>query len=560
VTQTPRFSEIVAPVPDLDALAERIVALTGALGPDASVEECLAAVRAWDTLRREVRTYDALVRLRFHQDTVDPARKAEREAWDEAKPRWTELGVTVQQALLAHPRRLELERALGTQAFALWKSAVVSFDPAIKPGLVAEAKLVAEYVELLASAEVAYNGEELNLSSLAKYRQHADRGLRHGAERVQWAWFAANAAALDRIYDELVGVRTEMAAQLGLDDFVGLGYRRMCRVGYGQADVESLRAAVWKHVVPFASELRRHQAATLGLDTVAAWDEQVYDPEGSPIPGGGPDWLLAQAREMFDVMGPFGPFFRRMDEGGFLDLPARKGKAGGGFCTSFPTVGMPFVFANFNGTKADVYVFTHEMGHAFQMFQSRHLPVSDYLVPTYESAEIHSMSLEFLTWPHMERFFGEDADRYRRAHLADALLFLPYGCAVDHFQHEVYSRPRLTPAERHELWRGLEGIYLPWRDWGDLAHPALGAAWQRQGHIYALPFYYIDYVLAQTCALQFWVRSCRNPDGALSDYVTLCRQGGSASFGELLRTAGLRSPFDDGCLAETVAAARAALT
>lgn len=560
VTTTLRYSEIDAPVPDLDALGERTAELVGVLRcPDAGLDECLAAVRAWDDLRREVQTYQSLVELRFHQDTADPARKAAQRAWDEMAPGWTEQQAAVQRALLIHPRRPELERVLGPQAFALWGSAVLAFDPAIKSGLVRESALVAEYVELTAAARVDFHGERLNLSSLARYAQHADRDLRHGAERARWDWFANNAPALDRIYHELVRTRTEMARQLGLDHFVPLGYRRMCRVDYGQHEVARLRAAVREHVVPFAVELRRRQAATLGLDTVAAWDEQVHDPAGSPVPSGGPEGLLAGAREMFDAMGPLGPFFRRMDEGGYLDLPSRDGKAGGGFCTGLPTAGMPFVFANFNGTRTDVDVFTHEMGHAFQNFRSREQPLSDYLWPTMESAEIHSMSLEFLAWPHMERFFGADADRYRREHLTGALLFLPYGTAVDHFQHEMYARPGLTPAQRHEVWLELECAYLPWRDWGGLAHPASGASWQRQRHIYSMPFYYIDYVLAQICALQFWARSSRDFDGALRDYVDLCGKGGSAPFGELLDSVGLRSPFDDGCLAEVVDAARAAL-
>jgi M3 family oligoendopeptidase len=262
---------------------------------------------------------------------------------------------------------------------------------------------------------------------------------------------------------------------------------------------------------------------------------------------------------MFDAMGELGPFFRRLNEGGFLDLMARQGKAGGGFCTSFPVAGMPFIFANFNGTQDDVNVFTHEMGHAFQNFQSRSQGLTDYLWPTYESAEIHSMSLEFLTWPHMECFFGDEADRFRRTHLTDAILFLPYGTAVDHFQHEIYGRPDLGPAQRHDLWREMEATYLPWRDWGDLDYPARGGRWQNQRHIYLAPFYYIDYVLAQTCALQFWVRAEEDHAAALSDYVALCRRGGEAPFRELARSAGLTSPFDDGCLAGIVDRARAAL-
>ena len=553
------FSDVTAPTPNLDTLAISIGELEASVSGADSVKLCLAAVRAWDAIRREVETYSSLVGLRFQQDTADPDRKREREAWDEAEPRWTELEVAVKRALLAHPRRAEIEAEVGAQAFALWESDVLAFDPAIKGDLAREAKLGAEYVELLASAELAFDGEVLNLSSISKHRQGPDRAVRHAAEDVFWAWHAAHGAELDRIFDDLVQLRTRMAAQLGFDDFTGLGYRRMCRVDYDRADVDGLRAAVREHVVPFASELRRRQAGALGLDRLMAWDEPVHDLAGNPTPAGDHDWMLARAGEMFDAMGDLGPFFRRMQSGGFLDLADRKGKAGGGFCTSFPTEGMPFVFANFNGTKGDVEVFSHEMGHAFQCYESRNLPLTDYLWPTYESAEIHSMSLEFLTWPHMERFFGGDADRFRRMHLAEALLFLPYGTAVDHFQHEIYAHPTMSPAERHDLWRSMERAYLPWRDWGDLAYPAKGGRWQHQRHIYLKPFYYIDYVLAQTCALQFWVRSEQDRDAAMADYVALCRRGGEAPFRGLVASAGLTSPFEDGCLAEVVDAARAAL-
>ena len=553
------FRDVSAPTPDLEALAARVGALRESLAGAGTVEACLEAARAWDGLRREVETYSSLVHLRFNQDTTDPGRKAARQAWDEAEPRWTELEVSMKRALLAHPLRPDLEKALGAQAFALWESDVLAFDPAIKADLARESALGAEYTELLASAELTFGGEQLNLSSIQKHRQSAETDVRHGAELVTWEWFAANGEALDRIYDDLVQLRTSMARRLGFDDFTGLGYRRMCRVDYGQADVERLRAGVREHVVPLAEELRRRQAAALGLERLYAWDEYVHDRQASPTPGGDHDWMMARAREMFDAMGELGPFFRSMDAGGFLDLADRKGKAGGGFCTSFPTHGMPFVYANFNGTKGDVEVFSHEMGHAFQSWKSRDLPLSDYLWPTYESAEVHSMSLEFLTGPHMERFFGADAERFRRTHLTEAILFLPYGTAVDHFQHEVYARPDLTPAERHDLWHTMERTYLPWRDWGDLAYPAKGGRWQQQRHIYLAPFYYIDYVLAQTCALQFWVRARRDPDGAMGDFVALCERGGAAPFQELVRSAGLTSPFEEGCLTEVVGQARVAL-
>jgi len=201
-----------------------------------------------------------------------------------------------------------------------------------------------------------------------------------------------------------------------------------------------------------------------------------------------------------------GEFFRLANDGGFLDLACRPGKAAGGFCTGLPTAGMPFVFANFNGTKHDAEVFTHEIGHAYQYWSSRAQPLADYLFPTMESCEIHSMGLELLTWPHMERFFGADAERFRRLHLTESLLFLPYGVAVDHFQHLVYEKPDATPEERHAMWREMEKIYLPWRKYGDLAYPAKGGLWQRQLHIYGAPFYYIDYTLAQVVYFEVLTR------------------------------------------------------
>ncbi|MGH9040635.1 MAG: M3 family oligoendopeptidase [Acidimicrobiia bacterium] len=553
------FADVSAPVPDLDDLAATVATLASRLTGGATVDECLATVWEWDALRREVDTYRALVHLRFNQDTADPDHKAAREAWDEAEPRWTELEVSMKRALLGHHLRSGLEEALGGQAFALWESETLAFDPAIKDDLVAESKLGAEYVELLAAAELTFGGEQLNLSSILKHRQSADRDIRHGAEQVVWEWFADQGETLDRIFDDLVRLRTSMARRLGFDDFVGLGYRRMCRVDYDGADVDRLRSAVRDHVVPLATELTRRQAGALGLEHLCAWDEGVHDLEPSPAPLGDHDWMLARAREMFDAMGELGPFYRQMDDGGFLDLDTRKGKAGGGFCTSFPTHGMPFVFANFNGTKGDVEVFSHEMGHAFQNWKSRTQPLSDYRWPTFESAEVHSMSLEFLAGPQMDLFFGAGAERFRRIHLTESVLFLTYGTAVDHFQHEIYANPDMTPAERHDLWRSMERTYLPWRDWGDLDYPARGGRWQQQRHIYLMPFYYIDYVLAQTCALQFWVRAESDRDGAMRDYVALCEKGGAAPFQALVRAAGLRSPFDDSVLAEVVDRARVAL-
>ena len=216
---------------------------------------------------------------------------------------------------------------------------------------------------------------------------------------------------------------------------------------------------------------------------------------------------------------------------------------------------MPFIYANFNGTKGDVEVFTHEMGHAFQWYSSQAIELIDYHWPTSESCEIHSMGLEFLTWPSMERFFGDDAERFRRLHLTGSILFLPYGVAVDHFQHLVYAEPAASADVRAKMWQEMEQTYFPWRDWGDLAHPASGRRWQAQLHIYGSPFYYIDYTLALTCALQLWAIADDDRSTAMEMYLKLCRTGGTLPFRAMLRDVGLDSPFEEGCLERVVAVA-----
>ena len=520
-----------------------------------------AALAAWDAARRRYDTWSALVHLRFAQNTADPAAIADRDYADALAPEATELEVAIKRRLLADPDRAGLEAAAGAHAVRLWECDIATFDPAIKTDLEEESRLSARYTSLLASASIDIGGGSVNLSGLAPFAEDPDRAVRHEAEQKRWAFFAANGAELDAIYAGLVTVRHRMATKLGYATYTPLGYKRLRRVDYGPDDVARYRDQVREHVVPLVAKLLEQRRVTFGWDRLRFWDEALVDPAGNPRPAGDPDFLMAQAQTMFDRMDPrLGAFYRLMQQGGFLDLLNRPGKAGGGFCTSFPSAGVPYIFANFTGTHHDIGVFTHEMGHAFQNWESRTQPNIDYLWPTMEAAEIDSMALEFLTYPHMDLMVGpEAAARFRRMHLIGALAFLPYGVCVDHFQHEVYANPTATPAERHAMWARLEKLYMPWTDYGDLAYPAMGGRWQAKQHIYGTAFYYIDYTLAQCCAMQFWVRSRRDPAAAMDGYAALCARGGSAPFGELVRSAGLVSPFADGALADVAREAAAVL-
>jgi len=235
-----------------------------------------------------------------------------------------------------------------------------------------------------------------------------------------------------------------------------------------------------------------------------------------------------------------------------MDQINRKGKATGGYCTYIGAFQSPFIFSNFNGTSGDIDVLTHEAGHAFQVYSSRNIGINEYNWPTYEACEIHSMSMEFFTWPWMSLFFEEDTEKYWFSHLANAICFLPYGVAVDEFQHVVYENPDLSPQARNKAWKAIEQKYLPHRDYDGQSYLESGAYWQKQTHIFASPFYYIDYTLAQICAFQFWSRDRNDHATAWKDYVSLCQQGGSRSFLELVKLAGLESPFQPGCLQQVM--------
>ncbi|MEX2169025.1 MAG: M3 family oligoendopeptidase [Pirellulales bacterium] len=554
---TQDFRSYTLAAPEYDEIAEEYDQLFRALDVASSGDEAVAAVQAWDALRRRLSTWNSLVNIRFHQDTRNDEYKRARAYCDELEPKLTNLAVAMKRRLKASPHRDALVRRFGTQVFQLWDCDIAAFDPAIEDDLVREAKLQTEYTSLLASPRFDFMGEKLTLSEITKFSEFADREVRHAAARARWGWFNESQQPLDDIFDQLVRLRQQMAEKLGYENFIAVGYERMHRVDYDQTHVERFRAEVRDRVVPLATEIRERQAAQLSIDRLMAWDESVHDLAGNPRPQGDHDWMVQRAEQMFaDIGAGMDEFFEKMSAAELMDLKSREGKAGGGFCDVLPDFGMPFIYANFNGTRKDVEVFTHEMGHAFQVYSSLHQPLLDYFFPTTESCEIHSMGLEFLTWPQMELFFGDDAARFRRLHLTESMLFLPYGVAVDHFQHLVYAAPNASPDERAAMWQEMERTYLPWLDWGDLAHPASGRRWQAQIHIFSAPFYYIDYTLALTCALQLWVRASENRDTALADYVQLCRRGGEAPFRELVESTGLKSPFDDDCLEQTVRMAR----
>ena len=517
-----------------------------------SAADQITVLEEVDDASREYASYVSIASLNFSRNINDEAAKSEKDYYDSIGPDIQEVYNKLDQAVDASRFKADLTEKWGATFLKKIEMDLKTFDPKIMNMLRKETDLRNEYTKLTAGAKIEFDGKSYNLAGLGPFHTHEDRDLRKRSYAARFQWFEEHADEFDDLYDTLVKLRHEIATTLGYNNFVELGYLRMGRSDYGPDEVANFRKQIVDHVVPIVTRLLEQKKAILGLDHLYFYDGINFK-EGDPKPKGTPEELVAGAQGMYHELSPeTGEFFDIMVNEELMDLVNREGKRPGGFCTSFPKYDRPYIFSNFNGTDHDITVLTHEAGHAFQSYSSRNQPLVSYLWPTMEAAEIHSMSMEFFTWPWMERFFKEETDRFKYKHIAGSLSFLPYGACVDHFQHWVYENPEATPKDRKNKWLELESIYLPNRDYDDIEFPKSGGIWQGQLHIYQMPFYYIDYTLAQTCAFQFWIKSEENREQAWSDYYRLCQAGGSLPFTGLVELAGLKLPFDDGCLESVV--------
>ena len=503
--------------------------------------------------RNEFETTHEIVGIRNSIDTTDEFYEKENEFMDEISPVYQGLVIEYYNTVKTSKYRDELEEKWGKQLFNIIELELKTFNDDVLEDLKKENKLNTKYRKLRASAKIMFNGEERNLSQMTPFIESEDRNIRIEAQKAVTNFFEENENGFDMIYDELVHLRDNIAKKLGYENFIKLGYDRLLRSDYDSKMVSNYRKQVYDEIVPIANELRTSQMKRLKLDSLKYYDEPLNFLSGNATPKGNPNWILENGKKMYNELSKeTDEFFKFMTDHELMDLESKKGKAGGGYCTFISEKKAPFIFSNFNGTSGDVDVLTHEAGHAFQVYMSRNYEIPEYNWPTLEACEIHSMSMEFLTWPWMENFFKEDVDKYKYAHLSGALLFIPYGVIVDEFQHFVYEFPNATPAERKLKWREIEKKYLPNKDYEDNNFLNNGGYWFRQGHIFTDPFYYIDYTLAQVCAFEFFNKANIDRKSAWSDYLRLCKAGGSMSFTNLIGLANLKNPFEDGTIKKII--------
>ena len=546
-----KFNEMTYTRPDIDALLARCreLAAKAAAAPDGD-----ALVRLYYEQSEAFAEYNTaanLANIHYTCDTRDAYWKAEQDFFDANGPAVTNASVEISRAFLANPHVDALTEKFGTTCVAGMKNAVLSMDDRTVELQQQFNALVSRYQQIYGGALVELDGKQLTIPQLGPYKEDLDPAVRRAAYEAEAGYFDAHRAELDELYGQIVQNLNAQARVMGYHDYSELSYVRMNRIGYGPEEIRKFRNQVANDVVPQLQKVMALRAKRTGIAHPAFTDLPILFRDGNPKPIPGYKARMDAARTMYHELSPeTAEFIDFMQDNELFDVESRPGKMSGGYMTSLPSYKAPFIFANWNDTSGDVDVLTHECGHAFEGYVAERDPAipADLECPGMESAEIHSMAMEFLTAPWHHLLFGRDTDKYALLHAEDSFVFLAYGCEVDEFQHIMYQNPNLTPDERNAEWLKLEKKYRPWIDFDNLPFYGRGAGWQRQLHIYECPFYYIDYCLSTMAALQFFLLSLTDHKDAWARYLRLVRRAGTASYTELLETAGLKVPFEEGSI------------
>lgn len=548
-----KFSDFKYERPKYEINKEELNSIVKKINESNTYKEQKEHIDKLNKLRNSIETMSTIASIRHSINTEDEFYEKERAYWDEYSPLYEELNSIFYKSIINSKFKKDIENDFGRQFISIAEYSLKAFSSEVINDLQEENKLCSQYTKLLASAKIIFEGKEKNLSGLGKYMLSNDRDMRIKASKAYYGYFEENENKFDEVFDKLVKIRDNIAKKLNFNNFVELGYIRMMRTDYNAQMVKNFREQVLEYIVPVASDLYKRQANRLNIEKLTYVDENFEFLSGNATPKGSSEYIIENGKKMYcELSKETGEFFDFMLENELMDLVTKKSKAAGGYCTYIPDYKAPFIFSNFNQTADDIDVLTHEAGHAFQLYMSTWIDMPEINFPTYESCEIHSMSMEFITWPWMELFFKEDTKKYKFTHLSSAIKFIPYGIVVDEFQHYIYENPNMTKEERKQTWRMLEKKYLPHKDYEGCEFLENGGWWFKQGHIFKNPFYYIDYTLAQICSLQFWKKMREDKNKGWQDYIDICKVGGTKSFLEIVDIGNLKSPFEDGCVESVI--------
>ena len=428
---------------------------------------------------------------------------------------------------------------------------------------VRQTELVTEAQTINGAMTVEFEGEERTFPQMSKYLESNDRSQRQAAWVAMSARRMEDSERLSEIFDELVSIRHQMATNSGFESYTQYMFRAMHRFDYTIEDCLEFHESVESVCMPILKRINKDRRDGLGIGELSPWDVNEKGGSGPDIHGRDPlrpfetvDEMVEKLSEMFhEISSDLGGKFDKLVEMDTLDLDTRKGKAPGGYQYYLEKSRVPFIFMNAAGLQGDLETMIHEAGHAFHSLYCGHLELIDERDYPIEFAEVASMSMELLTQPWWDKFYeSEEADRARRAHLEGVAFLLPWIATIDSFQHWIYANPGHSREERAEVWLSIRDKFGSEMDWtGHTDFREL--SWQQQGHLFGVPFYYIEYGIAQLGSLQLWKTQMSDPQKALDDYANAMSLGNTRTLPELFSAADLELGFDEGhfmSLLETV--------
>ena len=423
------------------------------------------------------------------------------------------------------------------------------------------AKLAQQYQKISGAMTVRFDGQEQTLARMGRIQEEPDRPRREAAWKAVAARRLQDAEKLEELFDQLLGLRNAIAHAAGFPDFRAYTFANYERFDYTPEDCLRFHEAIEHHVVPLTRELQEERRRKLGLDRLRPWDLAVDPDQNPPLhPFAESSELLEKCQQIFGKLDPrLGDYYNVLRKQELVDLDNRKGKAPGGYQSTLSEARVPFIFMNAVGVHRDVETMLHEAGHAFHALAARALPLHAYRSAPIEFCEVASMGMELLAAPHLGAFYSkQDAKRARRDHLEGIIKFFPWMATVDAFQHWIYTHPGHSRAERAARWLSLMDRFGGAEDWSGFEQ-ARAHVWHRQLHIFEIPFYYVEYGIAQLGALQLWQASRRDLPAALDHYLAGLSLGGSRPLPELFRTSGLAFDFTDQTIAPLMGKVKDAL-
>lgn len=552
------FSTLEYERPDFDKLEAEYQKLIHQVKEAKSFKDVQDAIKKDEELSDPTSTMSSIAFIRNTLDTTNEFYEKEVEFLNNREAELKAVTTEFSKALLESKYAEDINNEYGKEYLTRIRRETEQFRDELIPYLQEEAKLTQQYQKLMATAQIPFEGKTLNLYGIQKYFEHPDRLLRKAAFKAYSDFYHSKEEEMETIFGRLVEIRNEMGKALGFENYIPLGYLLQGRSDYGVNEVASFREQVRKEIVPLCEKLYEAQRKRIGVDEFKVFDEKFQFPDGNAEPIGDDDYLIKEARKMYHDLSPeTAEFIDFMIDHELMDLKNKPNKASTGYMTTLLSLKAPYVFSCFNHTIFDMQVLSHELGHAFAGYEAmREQKISQYSMGSTDIAEIHSMSMEQFTYPYAEQFFGDAADKFRFVHLQDAITFVPFGVAVDEFQHIVYANPNLTPKERTYEWHKLEEKYMPWRKYEDDEFMERGGYWYHKLHIFLYPFYYINYTLTTMGAMEFKKRYLENKEEAWRDYLNLCKAGASKSYLELLKVANLSVPFEEGSVARAISCAK----